>query len=608
MEIYELKRFKDKGYEVFNLETLKASILENKIESISLDIPSHIRKSATKEFVIMETDYENPFTLNSGNLYLNLDYYHEKKQEIDSILEEFLKDYSKSCITIHNKELINDKIIALLASNSNLRKVILTPYASEPYVLTERDYQIFKNSRVEEVDTKAVSESLKDNFNPLILYNSKRFILGYNRFQDLINKEEISLNDDLKQEDLRNLVYLNPKATLKLNCNDFSNIEKIIEALKSLKLENKVVINVKDKEKFNKFIFENNLSYSNLYVYYDFDEVNINDYLRLEKKLYSMILKAKDLSSFERYIVAYNVVKKYKKYRESEDKEDSRNLYRILENDFIVCRGFTVFFQDLLNKLGIESAIFSVIVDTSYDLANKGLEAIEGVTKVTTRDYHSRCYVRIKDEKYALDGFYITDPTWDNILDGDYYNHLALTEDEVTSSYRYNWLTNYSYEELLAVHSIEEFYQKINFFLDKLQGKDNDLLNLKNILQGLFGMYLDNLAPEFMEKLKQKYEFLNSYSWPSDLSDLLYDVGNFIVNHVNKKIPGSKILEAITTLYKDFYEEDARNISNIIATIKKDNALREDILFPKRSRIKDNEEIVIMNAENKFLDREKSKK
>ncbi len=598
MEQYEIKLFKDKDYQVFTKDDLKKEILKIQIANISLDFPNYYKKDDTKEFVLMKTDYQNPFTVHDNILYINPKYYQDNKEEIDSILEEYLINCSNTSIIINNKELISDSTIDALVKNKNLKTVSLTPYTTEPYVLTEVDYQKFKNSQIEKVNTNAVCESLNDNFDSLIEYNSKRFLLGYNRFQDLIRNEEITLNDNLDDMQLKNLIYLNPKAVVKLNCsNDW--VKKIIDMMASLNLKNKVVINLKDKESFNKFLLQNHLNYPNLYVYYDFDEIAINDYLRLEKKLYNMILEAKHMSPFERYIVAYNIVKKYKKYRESDNKEDARNLYRILENEYIVCRGFTTFFKDLLTKLGINSSIFSVTVDTSYDLANIGKEKIEGITKVTTRDYHSRCYVRLVDKKYGIDGFYITDPTWDNDFSGDYYNHLALTEDEIITSYRYNWLTNYSYEELLAVHSIEEFYEKINFFLDKLAKTAKDSENMKNIVRGLTGMYLDNLAPEFMETLNKKYPFLNSITWPLDISDLLYDIGSFIVNHVNKPISGTKIIEAVGEVYKNCYHYEESTIQDMLLNLKNINAIREETHFPKRSKIKDGEEVII-NNNNKF--------
>ena len=46
--------------------------------------------------------------------------------------------------------------------------------------------------------------------------------------------------------------------------------------------------------------------------------------------------------------------KKYKEYKENNDKkEQSRNLYDILDGEYMVCVGYATLLGDLLNKLGI---------------------------------------------------------------------------------------------------------------------------------------------------------------------------------------------------------------------------------------------------------------
>ena len=275
----------------------------------------------------------------------------------------------------------------------------------------------------------------------------------------------------------------------------------------------------------------------------------------------------------------------------------SRNLYSILENKFMVCVGFSNMFGDLLNKLGIENSFFSVSIDTSYDKAYKGEEDIEGISKVTDVGGHARRYVHIVDDKYGIDGFYIADPTWDNDLEHDFYNHLAMTDKEVSNTRRYLWLDKYVGKELLNVSSIEEFYQKINFLLDRGNGSENSLMS---IIKGLVSI-ICSLDYKYVEGLKGKYTFIDDYNWPSDITDLIYYLGEYVVGHVNKEISGETIMSAVRNVYKNAYGYSEEECDKKIEKVILENKDRQEKAFPKRYRIdSDSNSEVIMNDKNKF--------
>jgi len=55
-------------------------------------------------------------------------------------------------------------------------------------------------------------------------------------------------------------------------------------------------------------------------------------------------------------------------YKENEfNKKESRRLYSILINKYMVCVVFSRLFGDLLNKMGIENNDLSISIDTGYD-------------------------------------------------------------------------------------------------------------------------------------------------------------------------------------------------------------------------------------------------
>lgn len=427
----------------------------------------------------------------------------------------------------------------------------------------------------------------------------KRLLSNYT-YENLKNLKKISITKKLSTEELKNLKYINTKATIELENDNYQNIKEIIFELKKIKLSNKIVIGIKNKEKFNHWLLSNTLNTTNIFIKVDFEEVSLKDYLKYEKKLYEIVEKVKKLSPFERYIYFYNITKKFKNYKENEeDKRQSRNLYSILENEFMVCVGFSKMFGDLLTKSEIENSIISVNVDVSYDKAyfNEEKEVIEKSTKSVG---HSRIYTHIVDEKYGIEGFYLSDPTWDNNLEHDFYNHLVLTNNEATNSIRYLFINDKNTSELLNIESIQEFYQKINFLLDR----NNSSLNykkLKDVIEDLINKEILPLDSQYVKKIKNKYPFINEYNWPNDITELIYELGIYILDHVNKEISGEIIMEAVENVYKKAYGYSEQQGKIKIASIIEENRIRQEQQFPKRYKINENGiKEVIMNDKNKF--------
>lgn len=127
---------------------------------------------------------------------------------------------------------------------------------------------------------------------------------------------------------------------------------------------------------------------------------SIDDLIKLENLMDIMVkdIRESDLSPYEKYIAIYDIVRSFKEYRFYEDSrkkdreapDQSRNVYLLLINEWIVCAGYSQLLNSLLTRIGIPS--------------------IEWVVSYET---HARNYVHIKDDKYHIDGFYMCDPTWD---------------------------------------------------------------------------------------------------------------------------------------------------------------------------------------------------
>ena len=131
-------------------------------------------------------------------------------------------------------------------------------------------------------------------------------------------------------------------------------------------------------------------------------------------------IKSFDFSPLETIMYVYDIVRDriYKEVDENEDKMISRNLTSALLGDKIVCVGYAVIFSTLLNRLGIAC-------DEVF-LRQPG-----------KRVGHARNVIRIKDDKYNVDGIYYFDPTWNskkNKFDNNFmfsYRYFALTKEQM---------------------------------------------------------------------------------------------------------------------------------------------------------------------------------
>lgn len=592
-------------YRFITLEDIKNNLNYFDFNIIEITNGDKIRLFDGVVVTILHNDLNQPLVLHRDvlshkKLEINPEWYLQNQESADEIIRYICKNIKKEKLTISNQELIDDKLIEAISQNNNIKEITLSAYRENGYFLTNEHYLKLKDSNITKVITKGVVKELEENFDEIIDFNINKYLISQYKYKDLIAGEQLYIREIIPDNDLPNLKYLNPKTTLYLTEEASFNLVKIIEELNKLGYQNKIKIKIDDKEKFNHYILRSNIVNDNIYVFVENMTLPLKEYLKFEQQLYKMVDEAKNLSPFEKYIYAYNKTKQFKEYKENkEDLNASRKLYSILENKFMVCVGFSEMFGDLLNKLGIANTDLSVTVDTSYDDVSRGKEAVEGVERVTEQAGHARRYVHINDDKYGIDGFYIADPTWDNDLENDCYNHLVVTSKEAADAKRYLWINKIGSEELLNIESIEEFYHKINFLLDR-----NILFynrNLNETIKDFIKYQITPLDPFYIEKLKNKYSFISEDKWPENITDLIYDLGQYILNHVNKEIKGETIIEAVGNVYKKAYgytEEEWQTKRDEIIYI---NKKRQEILFPLRYKFNtDGSQEIIANEKNKF--------
>lgn len=406
-------------------------------------------------------------------------------------------------------------------------------------------------------------------------FNPPKFLIQMHTADDL-KKNYISFFP-IKDNELQYLSEIGYNTEIELF--DSNDSLKVVKKLRELGKNNTVIINITDKKNFNNDLFNSDISYDNVIIKTNFisKSISLNEYVYNENILYSMIKSAQNLSPLEKYLYAYDVVKRLKEYKENnKDKMLSRDLYPILFNNYIVCSGFTTLLGDLLDKLDVPNAEIGVKIGLSSYKAISQLKKKFDWDKISPSEKnklvreqmsfipqesegHSRLIVNIIDPKYDVNGLYFSDVTWDNDLKKNFYNHCLMTSNKVTSSIHKIKLA-ISPDELLYSKDIYEFYDKINYILNHKDNSDfkncDDKECLKELITNLINI-LDKLDYNFTSTMKSRYPSFRSdeFYLGNQYKDLLFELGSYISERFNKEINGNIILKGVKSIYNDVYED-----------------------------------------------------
>lgn len=609
-----------KGYDVDNFNCSKIDSNLSFEQLISKDIESFRLNTeliiGDKTFIFV--DKENPIMYMSNfffdkTLIIDKDFMENNKETVFSTLISYIKNMKSEKIKIEDLELINDEVLKAIIENSNIKKVKLGN-KENIFFLNSKLYEEFKKANKEEIITDGVTEELKDNFDSIIAYNNTKTLVADYSYDNLVNSSSIIIKSKLSHEELENLKYISNTAEVIIYFEKCENVFQIINKLRELNFSNSVEVRIENKNTFNRYLFENinNLiDTSNIKVNEEGKIDSFETYYVNERKLVELVKPAFDLSPFEKYLYVYDLVNKYKKYKENkDDKSMSRDLYKLLDSEYMVCVGYSKLLKDLLLKLGIEAYEYLVTVDIGLDDVPIDTRVmpnfISGGNPSNTHEVltngagHVRLFVNLVDPKYEINGYYIADPTWDNDMENHAFNYALMTHDEFNSTDRYNYMNIYGVQELFFVHSLEEFYYKLNVLLDKNPNK-----SVKDYVSSLV-MYFKDTDMLFYQELMSKYEFLNSYlskSSRDDIQNVLLNIGEHILTKTNNLVDGEKFKNGITSLYENgvWQLKDEENIEDEVNKIMEYNKKRHEFCFPIRYMIDRNGvEIVMMNAVNKF--------
>ena len=571
---------KDNNLTYLSLEEILTNIDQYNIEQISfvdhIDYVSRDQENINSYYINEENPVAYGSNINGHNtLFISRDYYLNNKALVDKILTSLVSRISSEYFRITSDELSSNRdIIASLLANQSISDVTLNGIQSIFLLNPELLEMVKQNEHIKRINTKGVTEELAENFDSVIGYNN-RYLFDFYKHDDLVSLKNLSINNIENMDDAYNLKYLNPEAEITIKDSNFPFIE-FFSIYNSLNKENHITINITDKNRFNSILFANKdlLLSSNIDVFVDNDSYAISTYMEYEERLYKLIEPALTLSPLERYLYAYNIVKQFKPYKEDEnDKGSSRNIYEILDNDFMVCVGYAKLLVDLLDKLGIQSQRLSVSINIGMD-QNENVDMVAHDNS-TVWGGHERIEVKIEDPKYGVNGIYTADPTWDNSLKHDLYNHALLTKEEANLMSRQNFM-NLS-NEVFDANSLEEFYQMANFVLDRYESKEKEMMN-NNIARTtkklqektLTNITYNELVILVNECLKEKYDVGNSNFMVGD-----YDRAKFII----------KLMDAVVDSYEFKNAKTPEEIKNVILN-KCDKVKSELLNNAKKPEIK----------------------
>ena len=325
-----------------------------------------------------------------------------------------------------------------------------------------------------------------------------------------------------------------------LSEDDYQKIYELVLQLDQNGKKCKVIININNRNLFNKLFLNTPLNNVRVFVHSDDIDYSLQIYKKEEKKLNSLLqeMDGLDLSPLETYLYIYNIVKKFKPYSLCEndyrDLRKSSALRYVLFNDYIVCTGFSHLLKVLCEKKGISVSEYSV--RTNY-LDKDGKEKIDG---------HRRCIVSIDDDKYNVHGLYMADPTWDSHEGYDMFNHALMTFDQMqVSKYRFYYTCD---EPIIDIHDFKEYNEQVDYLMKREIYYDS--LFFSSFVNNLNNAY-ENVLLKIIYSISSdpKYNYFNDRFMTCETEDdyinLLSDLGNYLLTRVNKKVDDAVLFEAL---------------------------------------------------------------
>lgn len=522
----------------------------------------------------------------SQEVIINSSFYQEHQEQIiDRIKVNTLEQIKNKPNYIYISDiLISDEFIDILINSPELSETSI-------YISTD----INKNLTDEQIK-KLQDNHLEVSINGTLISTNK--IIKFYTLSNLKNITRLRIDENITERELENFIYLENNCQIKINPLDINDeqtyINSLINIFNVLKKHNRsynIIIEINNRELLNqsKILNINNI---NLIIVNDLYDYSKEEYLKEEEQLDKLIkpIKEANLSPYEKYLAVYNIVKQFKPYKEhNDDPNQSRYLRYILNNEYMVCVGYSTLLKTLLDKVGIPCMKYSVSVDTSYD---DGFTQEEIPVNI---EGHARNIIKLDDPKYNIHGIYIVDATWDNDMEKDLYYNASMTFNRKKEAKRLERLNNE--DLLLDFHNFEEFNEKLNYYLtSKYRSVKSISLNttkrINIIKDAYFSAYNEILTilsildyPKYKE-LYNKYDKL-IFDNESDFTKLeqiysqfLTEYAQYILPLSNKEISKDTLLKAAINTKSALNTYNIEQLTNLKENINSTYEAYENQLFP----------------------------
>ncbi len=515
------------------------------------------------DYIYKYTTEDNPFSLEKSifdsALHINYDYFQENSKEIIDKVCAIIKGLASNTISL-DKEFITKETMEAIVVNQNIHRVTLG--LNDKYILEKDLYDILSKSAViEEITTFDVDSELNDNYDLRLTARMNKNIGNSNvSIKHILNSNSFTIDSRDLLEVLEVIKHRNedlPLDTIIINITDYNDLKTFINHIVSIYKDVKIIFNL-DFKNFNTDILSDLTEYKNIVVKEDGHEITLDLAIKKELKIRELLTPVEsikdELSPFEIYTKLYQITKEFKPYNEVEKGDDlgkSRTLSKLLFNEYIVCAGYANLLQEFCKRYDIDTYYMSVGV---IQKDSKTVNDTAG---------HARLLVKMKDEKYGVDGLYVSDPTWDS---GDYsrYNHILMTFDEIKRELK-GEITFNAYD-FLNVKNKEEFYALANN--PAARSKLSFLsLNIKDFDEDSF------------EKICRVSTF--HYDFYLNNADSLERMADYCVNFHQDAINGNDILRSLITIYKlENPNIEDNQIIEYFKKIKNNLKEKEDIDHP----------------------------
>jgi len=220
---------------------------------------------------------------------------------------------------------------------------------------------------------------------------------------------------------------------------------------------------------------------------------------------FSEEIKSYNFTPLEAYLYSYiktRSFKSYKLYRDDEAIDQkrpqmSRNPFFIIDNDYIVCAGYSNFILEILKRL---------IISSSY--------LVIGKKECDGDSHHARVLAHLKDDFYNVDGVYIGEVTGSKNAVSETYSCLDAVLTKSQNSYN-----QYQIGENTRTYFLEAI-RKLDVD-DKYKSDDNseffDIINrpipieiINNAVINMFRKINPHMSEEDLINITKKYCYYNS--------------------------------------------------------------------------------------------------